>query len=217
MEPRGTDSNGRTALILRVQNAADLPLMRRVKRRSVQVRRYLKHLELEDGEGEGGIHVRGKQGSIFAAVRYVPKLAVFAPLRREVDEDGALLAAHDFGEVEVLVEAGGRSVDAGRGVSDERVSALGGVDELAAEPLPGDVPVVEAAEGVVVLHGDLGQVVAGVGLEDVVGDGQVAELAGEELDAGRVRLPLWIAGAAHVHEVFWRSCGDFLVIYNRAI
>lgn len=47
-------------------------------------------------------------------------------------------------------------------------------------PLPGELPVVKAAEGVAVLDGDLGEVAAGVGLDDVVGDGDVAGVAREE-------------------------------------
>lgn len=74
------------------------------------------------------------------------------------------------------------------------------VDELSLHPLPGDVPVVEAAERVVVVDGHLGEVVVCEGLEHVVCDGEITFLLGHEFGFfDFLCLEFWVLFAAHKH------------------
>lgn len=74
-------------------------------------------------------------------------------------------------KIEVFVVGTGGAIDAGGGVSEVGVGASHGVDELSSDPLPGDVPVIQASQRVVVVYGHLGQVVSWECLDDVVWEG----------------------------------------------
>lgn len=82
-----------------------------------------------------------------------------------------------------------------------RVCSSHGVDELASHPFPGQVPVVESAERVEVVHGYLGLVVAFVGLEHVVREGEVAVLPRHELRFRHFGLEFWVLVTTYVHCV----------------
>jgi len=130
----------------------------------------------------------------------VADLVVLLPVRGQVSDHGLPLTVHDLREIKVFVVLALLAVQAISPVLLERVGSPHGIDELASLPLPGEVPVVKAAEGAEVVNGDLGLVVVAIRGEHVVHHVEVAVLAGQELDRGnRLLLALGIFNAAHTH------------------
>lgn len=67
--------------------------------------------------------------------------------------------------------------DAVVSAGDGGISAAHGVDELVVHPLPGETPIIEPTKRGVVGDGDKGEVAGGEGLDNIVGDGQIARTA----------------------------------------
>lgn len=109
------------------------------------------------------------------------------------------MAVHDGGEVEILVVLALRAVDAFGGVLAVGVGSSHVVNELVPHPLPRQVPLVETAEGVVVVDRDLGKVFILVRLKNVVREVEIAVLAWEELGLCYFYFEFWVFFATHVH------------------
>ncbi|URD87863.1 hypothetical protein MUK42_24479 [Musa troglodytarum] len=201
-EGGGADAVGLAALVVRVEGAGDVPVDRGKEDGAIEVGRHLVHLNLEGGDGLLRIHLRRQDGAVAATVRDAAEIGVVVPPRGEVDDGGIALAAEHLGEVQILVVLSLLAEDAVGNVDDGRVGALHRVDELVARPLPGELPAVEAAERVVVLDSYEGEVAAAVGLQDVVGDGEVAGEAREEASVvGFLGDVVRIGKAAGIHGI----------------
>jgi len=148
--------------VMRVQHPIDLPVLRRVERGPVHVWGDLVHIELEYGLRLVRTHGRWKEGAVLAAMWEVPNLVVLLALRGQVSDHKLPLAVHDIREIKVPVVLALFAIQAVSPILLECVGSPHGIDELTALPLPGEVPVVKAAEGAEVVNGHLGLVVVAI-------------------------------------------------------
>lgn len=132
----GVHSDWRSAFIVGIEYAVNLPSLGGVESRPIDVGWGFEDLQLENRPGFALVHLGGQQASVSAAEGKLPDFVVLRFFGREVGDDRPLLAVHDLREIHVLVVFSGGAENAHGGIFFVCVCASHGADELSPHPFP---------------------------------------------------------------------------------